>query len=146
MNDRISDFKSGISNRRGFTVLELSSATVLLVAALVVAVQVLGWIVLERRSAERRQWAAQEVANVMEHLAAQSWDDLSDESAQVVRLSPQVADLLPNAELHAAVTRSEAEPAAKRIAVELKWRNHTGDFDAPVRLTTWVYQRGGGSP
>jgi prepilin-type N-terminal cleavage/methylation domain-containing protein len=140
----IKNQKSKIKN--GFTLLELSAASVLIVAALVVCVQVLGWIVLERRAAERRQWATQEVANVMEHLAARVWDDLNAQIAQGAQLSAQAREVLPGAELHADVTSSEMEPGAKRIAVELKWRNRAGEFDTPVRLTTWVYQRGGRSP
>ena len=139
---RISNLKSQISGRRGFTLLELAAAGVLMAAALVVCVQVLGWIALERRAADRRQWATQEVSNVMEHLTTRSWDELTAEAAQGVQLSQSASEVLPEAELHADVTISEMEPAAKRITVELRWRNRAGEFDAPVRLTTWLFRRG----
>lgn len=140
---QISNLKYQIRKHRGFTLLELSVAGVLLAAAMVVSVQILGWIALERRAADRRQWATQEVSNVMEHLATRHWDDLTPETADGVQLSRQAQEVLPGAELHADVTSAQTEPGVRRITVELKWRNRAGEFDAPVRLTTWVYRRGG---
>ena len=142
----ISNLKSQMRKRRGFTLLELSVACVLLAAAMVVAVQLLGWVALGRRAAERRQWASQEVANVMEHFTAGGWENATPEQANTIRLSKPARDVLPDADLFVAVAMPESEPGAKRITVELKWRNHAGEFDAPVRLTAWMYRHGGATP
>ena len=143
---QISNLKSQIRGRRGFTLLELSVACVLLAVAMVVALQLLGWVALERRAAERRQWAIQEVANVMEHFTARGWENATLDQAKAIQLSKPAREVLPDAELMVAVTTPESVPATKRISVELKWRNRAGEFDAPVRLTTWLYRHGGASP
>ena len=106
-----------------------------------VTVQLLGWIAAERRAAERRRLAVREVANLLEHLAARPWDKLSEP----VELKPTdnvTRDALPGAELSVVVDDKGAAENAKRVAVRLRWRNRAGDWDAPVRLTTWVQKPG----
>src|SRR5438445_497746 len=59
---------------RAFTMIEVALTVFLLAIAMTATVQVLGWVAAERRAVERRQWAVQEVANVMERLTAEPWD------------------------------------------------------------------------
>jgi hypothetical protein len=124
--------------RRAFTTCEVALALFLLAVAMTVTVQVLGLVAAERRAAERRQWAIQEVANVMEHLTAESWERLSTESARGLAVSGEIRRKLPGAELAIDVQEPGAGRMEKRLAVRLRWRNRAGGWEAPVRLTAWV--------
>ena len=139
----IENRKSRIENPTGFTLLEVSVAAVVLVLVMAITVQVLGWATAERRAAERRQWARQEATNVLERLTAQPWDRLTAESAAMLELSPQARAVLPEGELRIEVTSQPGPPRAKRLSVDVRWQRPAGQPDASVRLTTWVYPRGG---
>lgn len=131
-----------LRRRRGFTVFELAIAVVLLAVAMSVTVKLLGAIAQERRAVGHREVAAREVANLMEHLSARSWDDLTAAAANDVRLSEPARQALPGAELNVAVDEeTEGGTPAKRVAIRLRWRNRAGEFDAPVRLVTWIFAR-----
>lgn len=132
--------------RRGYVMVELVMATLLLAAAMVLTVQILGWLASERRAADRRERAALEAANLMEHLTAQPWDAITPEAAGALELSSSAHQALPGAELKATVTRTEGDPPAKRIGIALRWRNRSGQFEAPVRLTAWVHSPGRARP
>ena len=69
--------------RRAFTMVEVTLLAFLLAVAMTTTVQVLGWVATQRRAVERRQWAIQEVANLMEHLTAEPWDRVTPDSAGV---------------------------------------------------------------
>ena len=129
--------------RRGFTLIELIVAGALLLAAMAISAQFLGWLAAERRAADRRRAAIQEAAIVLERLAARPWAELTPESARALRLSEPARRALPGGEL--AVDVSERD-GLKRIAVAVRWRGRSGGPEAPARLTAWVARRGGGRP
>jgi hypothetical protein len=60
--------------------------------------------------------------------------------ARRITLSEPARRSLPDAELVLDVSDSAtaASPAAKRIAVRLRWRGRSGDWSVPVRLTSWM--------
>jgi Tfp pilus assembly protein PilV len=126
--------------RGGFTMVEVAASAFLLAAAMTLTVQVLGWVAAERRAADRRQCAVQEVGNLMEHLAARPWDRLSPEAIRDVAMGEAARRRLPGAELSVSVDESRG-PDAKRIALRLRWRNRAGTWEAPVRLAAWVFRR-----
>jgi Tfp pilus assembly protein PilV len=145
---QISDFRSQISSlksqtcgRRGFTLLEVTLAGLLLVVLMAITVQMLGWVVSERRAAERRQWAIQEAANVMERLVVQPWDELTSDVEEAIDLSPQASAVLPDAELQVTVAAEPDQPDAKRLSVAVRWRPRPDQAAVQVRLTSWVYPR-----
>lgn len=123
--------------RRGMTLIELTVAVALLATAMTVTVRLVGWIAEERRATERRQRAAVEAANLLERVVERPWDDLSRE----VSLSPEARRQLPGGEARVEAVESSG---MKRVRVEVRWRDKTGAFVTPVRLTTWVARRGGG--
>jgi hypothetical protein len=133
--------------RRGSLLAEVAMAAVLLTIAMTLSVKVLGWVALERRDAERRQRAVMEAGNVMERLTAYTFDDVTPALAKRITLSDASRQLLPDPELAVTVTAAEPAPgrAAKRIAIELRWRGASGERVAPVRLTSWVERQKGGS-
>ncbi len=115
----------------------------MLMIGMSLAVKVLGYAALQRRAAEQRQRAVQEAANVMERLTAYPFDEVTPERARAVSISPATLQSLPGAKLavEVAPTQPGPGPSAKRIAVRLRWRNRAGDWEAPVRLTTWIERR-----
>ncbi len=129
--------------RRGSLLAEVAMATVLLMVAMTLTVRVLGWVALERRSAERRQRALMEVANVMERITAYPFEEVTPALASRITLSETARRQLPDSELVLDV--SDGDPAAgrtaRRIAIRLRWRGRGGEWDAPVRLTSWIERR-----
>jgi hypothetical protein len=128
---------------RGSLLVEVAMATVLLMIAMTLVVKVLGWVAHERRSAERRQRALLEVANVMERITAYPFEQVTPDLARRFTLSEAARGLLPDAELAVDLRDDppEAVRGARRIAIRLRWRGSSGLWDAPVRLTSWIEQR-----
>ncbi len=131
------------ARRRGFTMLEITVSAVMLATAMSVTVQLLGALAAGRRATERRLCAVQEVANLMERVAARPWGEVTPESLRAVSLSPRALQALPGAELAATVDDASASRGEKRISLRLRWRNRAGTWTAPVRLTAWIYRHGG---
>ena len=123
--------------------LEITASAVMLATAMSLTVQLLYGVASERRAAERRLYAVQEVANLMERVASRSWGDVTPESLRAVSLSPLAMQALPGAELTATVDDSAASRGEKRISLRLRWRDRAGTWTAPVRLTAWIYRHGG---
>ena len=138
---QISNLKSQICDRRGFTLLEVSVAGLLLAILMAITVQMLGWVASERRATERRQWAIQEAANVMEQLAAQSWEKLTSDHVAAIELSAQARQVLPDAELQVTVVVEPEQPGTKRLSVTVRWQPRPEQPAAQARLTSWVYRR-----
>jgi hypothetical protein len=117
-------------------------SAVMLMIAMTLTMKVLGWVAMERRAWDRRQWAVQEAANLMERVTGRPYESVTSSSVESVGLSAQAKQVLPDAELKAEV--SQDEPAggkgSKRVAIRLRWRNRAGEWDAPVRLVSWVYR------
>jgi len=129
--------------RRGSLLAEVTMSTVLLVIVMSMTVKVLGWVALERRAAERREQAVVLVANLMERLAAHPYDEVTPDLAREYAAPARTAGSLPDAELKVDVAESQpgAGRSAKRIAIQLRWRDHNGEWAAPVRLTSWIERR-----
>ncbi len=123
--------------------LEITVSAVMLATAMSVTVQLLGALAAGRRATERRLCAVQEVANLMERVAARPWGEVTPESLRTVSLSPRALQALPGAELAATVDDASASRGEKRISLRLRWRNRAGTWTAPVRLTAWIYRHGG---
>jgi len=121
-------------------------AALMLMVALTLITKVVGAVAAERRGWDRREVALAEVGNLIERLAARPYEELTPESVKGLALGPEAGRTLPGAELSAKV---EDEPAgkvdARRVSVRLRWRNRSGEWDAPVELTTWAFRRKEGS-
>jgi hypothetical protein len=113
--------------------------------AMTLTLKVLGWVALERRSAERRQRALFEVANVMERITAYPFEDVTPDLARRITLSETARAMLPDAELALQIGdgAQAAGRAARRIAIRLRWRGSSGEWEAPVRLTSWIERERG---
>lgn len=126
--------------RRAYILAETVAAGLILGAAMILTVRLLGWTAAERRAAERRGWAVQEAANAMEALAALPFDRLTAETATATaRLSDLAGAVLPEGQVEARVVE---DPPMKRIDVRVRWKGTAGLPEMPVRLTAWVANRG----
>jgi hypothetical protein len=132
--------------RAGYSLIELTIAGLLLGTAMGLIAPSLIWVARERRAAERRQEALQEVQNILERLTAQPWESVTSEAAGRIRLDERLSSQLPEARLTVEVSMLPDDPDAKRLFVELRWVNGPGKNAAPVRLTAWIYRRGGAAP
>jgi Tfp pilus assembly protein PilV len=130
-------------NRRGSLLVEVSMATVVLMIIMTVAIKILGFAAHERGASDRRQRAVLEAANVMERITANSFDEVTSESVRRTALPKSVLEALPGSELALDVTTIDraADRTAKRITVRLRWRDRGGQWEAPVRLTSWIERR-----
>ncbi|WP_406701009.1 hypothetical protein V5E97_19675 [Singulisphaera sp. Ch08] len=135
---------NAFSRRRAFTMVEVAITSLLLVIAMTVTLQVLGWVATERRAVERRQCALSESANLMERLAARPWDELTADALKDVKLSESATRALPGAELSVAVADKTESGGSKLLSLRLRWRNRAGGWEAPVRLSAWTYRSGRG--
>jgi hypothetical protein len=138
---------STVSHRRGSLLAEMAMAAVLLMIAMTLTVKMLGFVALERRASERRQRAVIEVANLMETITAFPFDQVTPDLARRTALSPGARQSLPDSELSidVAATQPGAGRSGKRIAIALRWRGRSGEWESPVRLTSWLERRGAGS-
>ena len=128
--------------RSGFSLIELTVAGGLLIVAMTVTVQVVGWVARERLAVERRERALLEAENLMERALALPWDGLTAESAGRLMVSESTARLLRRPTLELAVTPYDDAPARKRVSVSLRWLDRAGQPEAPVRLVAWVHRAG----
>jgi hypothetical protein len=135
--------RPGRAVRRGSMLPELAIAGAMLAVAMTLAVQVLGYAGQQRRSADRRQRAILEVTNIMERITALPFDEVTPERARRLSITPEAAGSLPGAELSVDVLDQQPAPGrpARRIAVRLRWKGRSGEWEAPVRLTTWIERR-----
>jgi len=138
-----SDDRKLRQRRGGFTLLEALTAAALLLVVAALVVKITGFSHQERRAAARRLWAEQEAANLIERITARPYDQLSAARTSEFGLSDAARQLLPDGELDVAVDEVSGPPRGRRIRVNVRWRNPAGQYDAPVRLTAWVYDRGG---
>ncbi len=128
--------------RRGSLLAEVAMSAVMLMIAMALTVKVLGWVGAERRAWDRRQWAVQEAANVMERVTSQPFENVTTSAMQGLALSPEARRLLPAAQLKVDVRADDPAggPGSKRVAVQVRWHNSSGDWDAPARLVSWIHR------
>jgi hypothetical protein len=127
-------------SRRGAFVAEVAMAAVVLMIGMALTVKIVGFVASERRQTELRQRAILEVGNLMERLTGYPYQDISAELARKLSQPETTGQKLRGSELTVDVTESEIKPGrfSKRIAIRLRWRNRAGQWDAPVRLTSWM--------
>ena len=125
--------------RRGMTLIEVGVALVVLSAAMMALVQLVGVAARQRRAGDQRLIALQEVANGAERLAIARWEDLTPEKLTTWQPSAELSAVLPAADCHVNIREEAGPPAARRIALRVAWTNAVGEQVAPVELTLWRY-------
>lgn len=124
--------------RQGFTITETAIAAVVLGVLLGLLGQSTALLRLEVLAADRRAEELAAAQNLLEELTQKPWDEIDDDSAQSLRLSPQLRQNWPRARVDATVVDVAAPVAAKRITVVVTLEPQ--QRQKPGRLTTWVYQ------
>jgi hypothetical protein len=127
-------------HRRGSLLAEVAMSCVVLMIGMALTVKLLGYVAVERREAVRRQHAIVEVDNLMEQLTGYPYGEVTPELARAVTLSESARQSLPDPELKLDISESPLEVgrSAKRIAISLRWRDRAGEWQRPVRLTSWI--------
>lgn len=136
-------FNTRRTEHRGALLLETAGALILLAIIMTLTVQLLRGANLQRQTTDYRIWALTEAQNTLDRVTGLPWESLDEKTLAPLKLDEATASRLPSGRLTVAVADAQGQPAAKRLTVEIRWKNRTGTDDAPVRLTTWVYQKGG---
>ena len=136
-------------SRRGALLADVGIAAIVLLVAMSLMLKVLVIVAHERRLADHRQRAALEVANLMERITAYPFDRVTPELARGMTVSETARQSLRDCELAIEVKRGEGPVAhdrdASRISITLRWREPSGEWQRPVRLTSWMERRRLGS-
>ncbi len=131
--------------RRGSLLAEVGIATLVLVIVMGFTMKTLSTVGHERRAAEQRQRGVLEVGNLMERITALPFDKVTAPVARGMSLSDVARASLRDAELAIDVSAgdksAEAGRSAKRVMIRLRWRGPSGEWQAPVRLTSWIESR-----
>lgn len=125
-------------DRRGFTLVEMMVAGVLLMTIAMVVVPSIYWVHRQHRQTEHRQLAIVEVENMMERVVALPFNDISQTKVDKFVLSESALSQLVNPKLEIKISDSNGLLQTKKIQIQLEWKNYQGMNMAPVRLTSWV--------
>lgn len=126
--------------RHGMAIIEVVAACGVLLGLMAVVAGVFAMTQHGRLAAARHNWALTEASNCLERLSAAPWDDLTPQRAAAEALSPSAREVLgPTATMVTKIEDIAAEPASRKIDVEIHWTND-GRPAPGVRLTTWRYR------
>lgn len=134
------------AGRRGVTVMETIVAMAIVAAAIVLGVQSMASAARHRRAGMQRSLAAIEAANQLERLMAGDWQGATAAAGEPLPLSPGAQAALPEGEMQVAVDEQSALAAGDppldslKITVSLRWKNHAGEWTAPVSLSGWKHR------
>ena len=125
--------------RPGFTVIEVSLALAVLLAASVLLTQFLVASSQQRKLADQRRLALEELSNRLERVMAAKWEDVNAAAIEGQELSQAVQENLPAAKLTASIADEPGGPTSgKRVRLEISWEQH-GQRVSPIRLTCWKF-------
>jgi hypothetical protein len=125
--------------RSGVMLLEVLAGVVLLLAAIGLVVQILAGEAAAQRAIQHKLFAFELLTNIMEEQTALPFEAVTPQSLAQLKLPPEAQQLLPQATLTAAVVPSEGSIPGKRLTLELRWQERTGESSKPVRLIAWIY-------
>ena len=124
--------------RRGFTLIELTAASVILAMAAAVVLQLIVLSGASRRSTSQQRLAWREASNCLEAFTIGGYDAATGQRAAAYGLSQRAISALPQGKLDVTDETMEDALKAKRISVEVAWQTPRGRRRT-VRLTTFVY-------
>lgn len=127
------------ATRRGFTVIEVSLALVTLLAAAVLLSQFLVASTQQRKLADQRRLALEEISNRLERVLAARWDDVHAAAIEQQEFTPAVQEILPAAKLTASIHDEPGPAGGKRVRLEISWEKK-GQRVTPLGLTAWKYR------
>ena len=133
--------------RRGYGLIEMGVAGVLLATMTLLTLQLVGWSARDRQAIARREAATVLVANVLERVLARPDAEITTDG-----VGSMVAALIKDRPPALGTLRVEVTPAAsvaglsqKKVVVEVTWPRNLAEMGAPVRLIAWTTARPGGT-
>ena len=126
--------------RRGFTLLEISAAGILLAVMMTICLQFFRATAAQRRAIQDHRTAIREADNLMERVCARPWEELTPEGVAGVQLSEEARRALGGSQVEIDVTQPDDEPDGKRITVLLRWPAGPDQPDRSVWLVAWRYR------
>jgi len=129
-----------ISARRGFSLLEVIVAAVILAALMSVCLQLLGAMASQRRAIDGRQRAIHQAANIMQRVCGRPWSELTDENVRRMQQGEQSLRAMPAVRVEIRLAQSPDELDAKQITVLIHWEDNPGRPARPIRLVAWRYR------
>jgi prepilin-type N-terminal cleavage/methylation domain-containing protein len=124
---------------RGFQLIELLAAVVLLGIALTLIATLMQATLVGRRHAADQRLALLELSNQMERWAARDWSELVIGPARAVPSTPEIERQLSHPRLELEISEYQG---LKRLALTLRWRQGPKLDHAPARLVSYVANRG----
>jgi Tfp pilus assembly protein PilV len=122
------------------TIIEVAVALVILAAAMVALVQLVGLTTRQRRAIHERAAALAEVANQAERLALLPWNEIAPSKLTTWEPSPELTASIPRATCRATVTDESEPPSSRRIELRVTWQNAAGLRVEPALLTVWRFR------
>ncbi len=126
--------------RRGFTLIELVAATVMLGVLITVSVRMLAATAAADRAAWQRQAAWQEAANLMERIDAMPWEQIDPAHVDQLQLPERLRQSLPDGNLQVQLETPPEEPEVKQITVTISWGGTDTTPSKKARLSMWKYK------
>src|SRR5207249_648256 len=123
----------------GMTLFELTVALFILTTAMMAIVQLMAATASQRRSADQRRVALQEVANQAERVALLSWEQTAPEKLTTWEPSAELMKVLPQAKCAAEVSEESAAPVGRKIRLTVTWTNAAGQQVEPASVTIWRF-------
>jgi len=132
-----------LTTRRGMLVLEACVSAAMLAVLLVVVNRIVVSLHRQTAAADRQFVAQQVLDNAMEEVTTGDWDKLSGGALPEFEVSAWAQKKLPGVTLRGEVTEETEPVAARRITLQLTWRDAADRPRRPLTLTTWVYPTAG---
>ncbi len=128
--------------RRGFGLVEMAVAGVLLATIVVITAETVARVAADRKAAGRREAAARLVGNVMEQALARPWSEITTEALASLVNSTNDRKPKPAEMLRVEVTDAPkvGGRGAKRVVVEVRWPDQSKFAESPVRLVAWTFE------
>jgi type II secretory pathway pseudopilin PulG len=131
--------------RRGAMLLEVMVAIALLAVTVSLCIKTLTAMGRQQLALGQRAYAAELANNLLERLRGHDWPAITPALAADLKLPADAAARLPAPQLDIEITPRKS-PEAKQMTVIIRWQAGAGQTVRPVRLTTWVYRKGGPRP
>jgi type II secretory pathway pseudopilin PulG len=129
--------KSAAGYRTGFTVLEVSLALSILLAAAILLTQFLVASSRQQKLADQRRLALEELSTRLERMQAARWDEVDAATMEAQEFRPDVKARLPGVKLKANISDEPGPAGGKRVHLTINWEERGGPIS--LELTGWKY-------
>jgi type II secretory pathway pseudopilin PulG len=131
--------RQGLELRGGFTIIEMIGTCLLLGILFSMTIPMLLLVARERRSAEQRQFAMQQAANLLERATKRDWSDLEPGELSIPDPDRDLQAVLPGLQQTLVVKQLADEFDSRQIIASIRWQNRAGELVSPLRLSAWVH-------